>query len=189
MMRLAGELGLPLVTVVDTAGAHLAGEAERLGLPGEIARSIEDMGALVVPTVAVVDGQGAGGAAIAWMAADTVLATPDSFVFLSNLPTLVLGTSVDERIRRRAATTWPPCRPGSRGWPGGERRALGLRHHAGQRALLPLRVGNADHGGLGHAGVRHDLVLELHRADPLAARLDHVLGAVGDLACSPRVTT
>jgi len=38
------------------------------------------MGALVVPTVAVVDGQGAGGAAIAWMAADTVLATPDSFV-------------------------------------------------------------------------------------------------------------
>lgn len=80
MMRLAGELGIPLVTVVDTAGAHLAGEAERLGLPGEIARSIEDMGALVVPTVAVVDGQGAGGAAIAWMAADTVLATPDSFV-------------------------------------------------------------------------------------------------------------
>src|SRR5690606_35565461 len=36
-----------------------------------------------------------------------------------------------------------------------------LEDDAGQRALLPLRVLDADDGGLGHLGVAHDLVLEL----------------------------
>ena len=42
-MRLAEELGLPLVTVIDTAGAALSKEAEEGGLAGEIARSLHDL--------------------------------------------------------------------------------------------------------------------------------------------------
>ena len=45
-MRLAAELNLPLVTVIDTAGAALSREAEERGLAGEIARCIADMVAL-----------------------------------------------------------------------------------------------------------------------------------------------
>ena len=50
-MRLAAELGLPLVTVIDTAGRRLSKEAEEGGLAGEIARCIADMVTLDVPTV------------------------------------------------------------------------------------------------------------------------------------------
>ena len=59
-------------------------------------------------------------------------------------------------------------------------RAL-AQHHAAQRALGPALVGLGDHRRLDHVGVGHHLVLELDRGDPLAAGLDHVLGAVGDL--------
>src|SRR5688572_29224636 len=39
---------------------------------------------------------------------------------------------------------------------------------------------HADHRGLGDARAAHGGVLEIDRADPLAARLDHVLRPVGD---------
>ena len=63
----------------------------------------------------------------------------------------------------------------------GLRQALARLHdHARERALDPPLVGHADHRGLGHLGVGHDLVLQLDRADPLAARLHQVLGAVDE---------
>jgi acetyl-CoA carboxylase carboxyl transferase subunit beta len=73
-MRLAGELGLPLVTLVDTAGAALTRAAEQGALAGEIARSVADLLTLPVPTLSVLLGQGAGGAALALLPADRVLA-------------------------------------------------------------------------------------------------------------------
>jgi len=73
-MRLAAEFGLPLVTVIDTPGAALSVEAEQGGLAGEIARCLADLVALAVPTVSVLLGQGAGGAALALLPADRVLA-------------------------------------------------------------------------------------------------------------------
>jgi acetyl-CoA carboxylase alpha subunit len=73
-MRLAADLGLPLVTVIDTAGAALSREAEERGLAGEIARCIADMVTLEVPTVSVLLGQGTGGAALALVPADRILA-------------------------------------------------------------------------------------------------------------------
>jgi len=42
-MRLADELGLPLVTVIDTPGAGLSANAEEGALAGEIARCVADM--------------------------------------------------------------------------------------------------------------------------------------------------
>ncbi|EID18206.1 carboxyl transferase domain-containing protein [Mycolicibacterium phlei] len=83
-MRLAAELGLPLVTVIDTAGAALSREAEEGGLAGQIARCIADMVALEVPTVAVILGQGTGGGALALLPADRVLVAQHGW--LSPLP-------------------------------------------------------------------------------------------------------
>jgi hypothetical protein len=57
----------------------------------------------------------------------------------------------------------------------------GLPHDDQQRALVPLGVLHADHGGLGDLGVRHGVALDVDGADPFAAGLDHVLGPVGDL--------
>jgi hypothetical protein len=59
--------------------------------------------------------------------------------------------------------------------------APGLGHDQQQRALLPAAVRHADHGGLLHGRVAHRDVLEVDRRDPLAAGLDDVLAAVGDL--------
>ncbi|QKG21462.1 carboxyl transferase domain-containing protein [Actinomadura verrucosospora] len=73
-MRLAAELGLPLVTVVDTPGAVLSAEAEEGGLAGEIARCLADLMTLPAPTLCLLMGEGAGGAALALLPADRVLA-------------------------------------------------------------------------------------------------------------------
>ncbi|MEE6178221.1 carboxyl transferase domain-containing protein [Mycobacterium sp. 050134] len=83
-MRLAADLGLPLVAVIDTAGAALSREAEEGGLSGEIARCIADMMALDVPTVSLLLGEGSGGGALALLPADRMLAAQHSW--LSPLP-------------------------------------------------------------------------------------------------------
>lgn len=83
-MRLAEELGLPLVTVIDTQGAALSREAEEGGLAGEIARSLHDMLGLRTSTVAVILGSGSGGAALALLPADHVLCAQHGW--LSPLP-------------------------------------------------------------------------------------------------------
>jgi acetyl-CoA carboxylase carboxyl transferase subunit beta len=83
-MRLAEELGLPLLTVIDTGGAALSKEAEEGGLAGEIARSLHDMIGLNSPTVSVLLGQGAGGGALALLPADRTIAAQHAW--LSPLP-------------------------------------------------------------------------------------------------------
>lgn len=79
-MRLAQELGLPLVTVVDTEGAALSQAAEEGALAGEIARCLEDLVTLDVPTVSVLLGQGTGGGALALLPAERVLAAQHGWV-------------------------------------------------------------------------------------------------------------
>jgi acetyl-CoA carboxylase carboxyl transferase beta subunit len=83
-MRLAAELGLPLVSVIDTAGAALSREAEEGGLAAEIARSLADLTTLPAPTLCLLLGQGAGGIALALLPADRVLAAQHAW--LSPLP-------------------------------------------------------------------------------------------------------
>ncbi|KRE68377.1 acetyl-CoA carboxyl transferase [Arthrobacter sp. Soil736] len=83
-MRLAEELGLPLLTVIDTGGAALSKEAEEGGLAGEIARSLHDLIGLNSPTVSVLLGQGAGGGALAMLPADRTIAAQHAW--LSPLP-------------------------------------------------------------------------------------------------------
>jgi acetyl-CoA carboxylase beta subunit len=83
-MRLAEELRLPLVTVIDTPGAELSAHAEEGAIAGEIARCIATLTTMTVPTVAVILGQGCGGGALALLPAQTVLATEHAW--LSPLP-------------------------------------------------------------------------------------------------------
>ncbi|MDT9592108.1 carboxyl transferase domain-containing protein [Nocardioides zeae] len=83
-MRLAEELRLPLVTVIDTPGAELSQEAEEGSIAGEIARCIATMTTMTVPTVALLMGQGCGGGALALLPARVVVAAGNAW--LSPLP-------------------------------------------------------------------------------------------------------
>jgi acyl-CoA carboxylase subunit beta len=79
-MRLAEELGIPLVTVIDTPGAELSREAEEEGIAAEIAHCIAALIGLATPTVSVLLGQGTGGAALALLPADRVLAAEHAWL-------------------------------------------------------------------------------------------------------------
>lgn len=83
-MRLASDLGLPLVTVIDTRGAALSAEAENGGLAGEIARCLADLVTLDAPTLCLMLGEGNGGGALAFLPADRVVAAQHAW--LSPLP-------------------------------------------------------------------------------------------------------
>ncbi|RZU63332.1 carboxyl transferase domain-containing protein [Zhihengliuella halotolerans] len=83
-MRLAEQLSIPLVTVIDTEGAALSREAEEGGLAGEIARSITELIGLRTATVSVLLGQGTGGGALALLPADRTIAAANAW--LSPLP-------------------------------------------------------------------------------------------------------
>ncbi|MGF1431291.1 carboxyl transferase domain-containing protein [Kitasatospora sp. LaBMicrA B282] len=83
-MRLAAELRLPLLTVIDTHGALLSRAAEEGALAGEIARCVAELSTLPTPVVSLLLGEGAGGAALALLPADRALATQHAW--LSPLP-------------------------------------------------------------------------------------------------------
>ena len=83
-IRLAESLRIPLVTVIDTAGAELTKDAEENAMAGEIARTLTALLDVRVPTVSVILGQGCGGGALAMLPADRALAMHDAW--LSPLP-------------------------------------------------------------------------------------------------------
>jgi acetyl-CoA carboxylase carboxyl transferase subunit beta len=83
-MRLAVELGLPLLTVIDTPGAALSKEAEEGGMAGEIARSLAELVTLNAPTLTLLLGEGTGGGALAMLPADRIVAAQHAW--LSPLP-------------------------------------------------------------------------------------------------------
>ncbi len=82
--RLASELGLPLLTVIDTQGAALSPDAENGGLAGEIARCLAELVTLPAPTLCLMLGEGNGGGALAFLPADRVIAAQHAW--LSPLP-------------------------------------------------------------------------------------------------------
>jgi acetyl-CoA carboxylase carboxyl transferase subunit alpha len=73
LMQLADRFGLPVVTLVDTAGAFPGVQAEERGQAEAIARSTEECINLRVPMVAAIVGEGGSGGAIAIAAANKVL--------------------------------------------------------------------------------------------------------------------
>lgn len=73
LMEMADRFKLPLITFIDTAGAHPGLQAEERGQAEAIARSIETMMNLSVPVVCVVTGEGGSGGAIAIAIGNEVL--------------------------------------------------------------------------------------------------------------------
>jgi len=73
LMELAARFGLPVVTLVDTAGAFPGVEAEERGQAEAIARSTAACLALGVPMVAAIVGEGGSGGAVALASAERVL--------------------------------------------------------------------------------------------------------------------
>jgi acetyl-CoA carboxylase carboxyl transferase subunit alpha len=73
LMEMAGKFGLPVITLVDTAGAFPGVEAEERGQAEAIARSIEACLGVPVPMVSAIVGEGGSGGAVALAAADRVL--------------------------------------------------------------------------------------------------------------------
>lgn len=104
-VHLAERLRLPVVSVVDTPGARLDDDAERGGIAFAIARSITARASRRVPMVSVLLGEGGGGAALAFVPADRVLAVESAW--LAPLPpegsSAVLHRST-ERAAECAAT-------------------------------------------------------------------------------------
>jgi len=79
VMRLAAQLGLPIVTLVDTPGAYPGVDAEERGQAIAIAENILQMSALPTPIVTVVTGEGGSGGALALAVADRVLILEHGF--------------------------------------------------------------------------------------------------------------
>ena len=73
LMGLADRFGLPVVTLIDSAGAYPGIGAEERGQAAAIARSIETCLGLEVPLVCAIIGEGGSGGAIAIATANQVL--------------------------------------------------------------------------------------------------------------------
>ncbi len=72
VMELAERFGLPVITLVDTAGAYPGIGAEERGQAEAIARSTEACLGLTVPLISVIIGEGGSGGAIAIASANRV---------------------------------------------------------------------------------------------------------------------
>jgi acetyl-CoA carboxylase carboxyl transferase subunit alpha len=79
LMHLAGKFGLPIVTLIDTAGAYPGIGAEERHIAEAIAVNLRDMMLLPVPTIAVVLGEGGSGGALGIGVADRVLILENAY--------------------------------------------------------------------------------------------------------------
>ena len=73
LMQLADRFGLPVISLVDTAGAYPGVDAEERGQAEAIARSTDACLSLGVPNVAVIIGEGGSGGALAIATCNIVL--------------------------------------------------------------------------------------------------------------------
>lgn len=73
LIEMAGRFNVPVVTLVDTAGAFPGLDAEERGQAEAIARATEACLAAPVPIIAAITGEGGSGGAVALAAADRVI--------------------------------------------------------------------------------------------------------------------
>ncbi|MFI1731875.1 carboxyl transferase domain-containing protein [Streptomyces acidicola] len=79
LIRLAGRLGVPVLTLVDTPGAANDAEAERQGAGAAIADVFDAVATARTPVTTLVIGEGGSGGALALAAPGRTWATPDSY--------------------------------------------------------------------------------------------------------------
>ncbi|MDQ7843692.1 MAG: acetyl-CoA carboxylase carboxyltransferase subunit alpha [Armatimonadota bacterium] len=73
LMRLGAKFNLPVVTLIDTPGAHPGLEAEQRGIAQALAANLMEMAVLPTPVVSAVIGEGGSGGALSLGVADHVL--------------------------------------------------------------------------------------------------------------------
>jgi acetyl-CoA carboxylase carboxyl transferase subunit alpha len=79
LMRMADKFHLPIITIIDTAGAYPGIGAEERHIAEAIAVNLREMMLLQVPTIAVVIGEGGSGGALGIGVADRVLILENSY--------------------------------------------------------------------------------------------------------------
>jgi acetyl-CoA carboxylase carboxyl transferase subunit alpha len=79
LMKMADKFGLPIVTLIDTAGAYPGIGAEERHIAEAIAVNLREMMLLEVPIVAVVIGEGGSGGALGIGVADRVLILENAY--------------------------------------------------------------------------------------------------------------
>lgn len=79
LIRLADQLRIPVLTLVDTPGAANDAEAERQGAGAAIAELFGAVAAAETPVTTLLIGEGGSGGALALAAPDNAWATPDSY--------------------------------------------------------------------------------------------------------------
>jgi acetyl-CoA carboxylase carboxyl transferase subunit alpha len=79
LMRLADKFGLPIITLIDTAGAYPGIGAEERHIAEAIAINLREMMLLGVPIVAVIIGEGGSGGALGIGVADRVLILENAY--------------------------------------------------------------------------------------------------------------
>ncbi len=79
LMRLADKFGLPIITLIDTAGAYPGIGAEERHIAEAIAVNLREMTLLEVPVIAVVIGEGGSGGALGIGVADRVLILENAY--------------------------------------------------------------------------------------------------------------
>jgi acetyl-CoA carboxylase carboxyl transferase subunit alpha len=79
LMRIADKFGLPIIMLIDTAGAYPGIGAEERHIAEAIAVNLREMMLLEVPTIAVVIGEGGSGGALGIGVADRVLILENAY--------------------------------------------------------------------------------------------------------------
>jgi len=79
LMRLADKFGLPIITLIDTAGAYPGIAAEERHIAEAIAVNLREMMLLEVPVIAVVIGEGGSGGALGIGVADRILILENAY--------------------------------------------------------------------------------------------------------------
>jgi len=79
VMKLAEKFGFPVVTFIDTPGAHPGVQAEERGQAEAIAHNLKEIARLQTPVVNVVIGEGGSGGALAIGVGDVILMLEHSF--------------------------------------------------------------------------------------------------------------
>lgn len=109
IVHMAGRLGLPVLTLIDTPGAANDAAAERSGAGAAIAELFAAVAGARTPVTSLLVGEGGSGGALALAAPGNTWATPDSYfsviapelaaAILKRRPEQVPGTADQLRLR------------------------------------------------------------------------------------------
>jgi len=130
LMQLAERWQLPLVTFVDTPGAHDSIADEAAGLAGAISDCLATMSSLTTPSVSVVIGEGGSGGALALTMTDRILMQQNAMYAITSPEG---AAAILFRDRERAPEVAEALGVGA-----GELQELGVIHE-----IVPEPVGGA----------------------------------------------